>query len=52
MKFTKYNNPNKKKRKKNLSYSDRSINAIKEKMIDKKLGYEISDEYYKEKYKL
>lgn len=45
--FTKHNNPNKKRKKK--SYNDRWIDATKEMLTDKKLGYEIPSSFYKEK---
>lgn len=50
--FTKYNNPNKKKRRKKLDYTERSIMAAKEMLADSRLGYYASPEYYQEKWNL
>lgn len=46
--FTKWNNPRKKRRKK-YTYDDRVAMAAQAATIDKKLGYEISPEFYNEK---
>ena len=52
-KFTKWNNPNKKKRpRKKLDRTEREILACKEMMIDRKLGYNISTEYYEQRWNL
>ena len=40
MKFTKYNNPAKKRKRVNKSYTDRCIDQLTGMLIDKKLGYE------------
>ena len=40
MKFTKYNNPAKKRKRVNKSYTDRCIDQLIGMLIDKKLGYE------------
>ena len=47
--FTKWNNPAKKRRKKKISYDERVAMAAQAATIDKKLGYEISPEFYNEK---
>lgn len=52
MKFTKYNNPNKKKRTTKKSYTDRTINAAKEILQDKKLGYNVTPEFYEKKHNI
>lgn len=48
-KFTKFNNPSKRKARRKKDYTERSINAVKEMLIDSKLGYSISTEYYNQK---
>ena len=50
--FTKWNNPNKKRRKKKISYDDRLYMATKEILLDAKLGYSTPTEFYEEKYNL
>lgn len=53
MKFTKYNNPNKKRRSyRKPDYTERMIAATKEMLIDRHVGYNISAEYYENKYDL
>ena len=52
MKFTKYNNPNRKRTHKKLDYTERMIAATKEMLIDKHVGYNISAEYYENKHDL
>lgn len=52
-KFTKYNNPNKKRKaKRKLDYTERTIAACNEMVLDKQLGYDIPAVFYQEKYKL
>lgn len=49
--FTKYNNPNKRRYRRKPSYTDLSIMAAKEMIIDSKLGYDIDTSYYEDKVK-
>ena len=46
MKFTKHNNP-RKRRKPRKDYNERAIEAAKGAVIDAKLGYKVSPEAYK-----
>ena len=41
MKFTKYNNPAKKRKRAKKSYTDRCIDQLTGMLIDKRLGYEV-----------
>lgn len=50
--FTKWNNPAKKRRKKKISYDNRVYMATKEIILDAKLGYNMPTEFYEEKYNL
>ena len=45
-KFTRYNNPNKRKKRVNKSYTDICTDVLTEMLIDQSLGYEIPVEYY------
>ena len=49
MKFTKYNNPSKKRARKRLNKSEADIIAVKNMLIDKRLGYEVPVTVYEEK---
>lgn len=51
-KFTKWNNPAKKRRKKKISYDDRVTMAIREIILDCKVGYDLPTNLYEEKYNL
>ena len=46
MKFTKYNNPAKKRRRVKKSYTDRRIDQLTGMLIDKRLGYEVPVSVY------
>lgn len=46
--FTKYNNPNKRRVNRRKDYNDLMVDKINDSLIDKKLGYDIPIEYYKE----
>lgn len=51
-KFTKYNNPNRRRKpRRKLDYNEKMIAATKEMLIDQQLGYEIPVSYYEEKVK-
>ena len=52
MRFTKYNNPNKRRTRKAKSYNDRCIEAGKALLTDRKNGYELPEGYYNDTYKL
>ena len=45
--FSKYNNPSKKRRVRKSDYTERSLGAVNEMLIDKRLGYSIETEFYK-----
>ena len=49
MKFTKYNNPSKRRPRKRLNKSEADIIAVKNMLIDKRLGYEVPVSVYDEK---
>lgn len=50
-KFTKYNNPNKKRVKRKKSYDQKLVEQINSYIIDKNLDYNININYYIEKVK-
>lgn len=51
-KFTKGNNPNRRRHYRRPDLNERMIMATKAMLIDKKLGYQIPAETYEEMYKL
>ena len=46
MKFSKWNNPSKKRKKVRKNYTDRCIDVTKGMLIDKRLGYNIPIWFY------
>lgn len=52
MKFSKYRNPNKRRRRKTYDYTTRTIMAGKDMITDREMGICLPKEYYEDKWRI